>query len=79
VKPRLNGATYDSMWRAALRARADVVTITSYNEWHEGTQIEPARARPGYTAYEGAWGLRGAAAETAYLERTRYWIDRLSP
>jgi glycoprotein endo-alpha-1,2-mannosidase len=77
VKPRLNGATYDSMWRAALRARADVVTITSYNEWHEGTQIEPARARPGYAAYEGAWGLRGAAAETAYLERTRYWTDRL--
>ena len=28
----------------AIRAAADVVTITSYNEWHEGTQIEPARA-----------------------------------
>ena len=34
------------MWRAAIRAGADGVTITSYNEWHEGTQIEPARARP---------------------------------
>ena len=33
------------MWRAAIAARADRVTITSYNEWHEGTQIEPA-ARP---------------------------------
>ena len=42
VKPRRNGATYDSMWRAALAARADLVTITSYNEWNEGTQIEPA-------------------------------------
>ena len=37
-------AAYDSMWRNAIRAAADVVTITSYNEWHEGTQIEPAPA-----------------------------------
>ena len=45
VKPRRDGATYDAMWRAAIRSSADGVTITSYNEWHEGTQIEPARAR----------------------------------
>src|SRR2546430_2244708 len=42
VKPRLFGATYDSMWRAAVRADAVIVTVTSYNEWGEGTQIEPA-------------------------------------
>jgi hypothetical protein len=67
------------MWRGAVRAGADVVTVTSYNEWHEGTQIEPARAgRAGYESYEGAWGLRGRAAETAYLDRTRFWADRFS-
>ncbi len=43
-RPRRNGATYDAMWQAAIDARADRVTITSYNEWHEGTQIEPALA-----------------------------------
>lgn len=79
VRPRRNGATYDSMWRGAVRARADLVTITSYNEWHEGTQIEAARAgRRGYRSYEGAWGLRGRAAETAYLDRTAYWVSRLT-
>ena len=78
VRPRKNGAVYDHMWRQALRSRAPIVTITSYNEWHEGTQIEPARARHGYASYDGAWGLRGAAAETAYLERTSYWTARLS-
>ena len=77
VKPRRRGATYDRMWRAALRAGADLVTVTSYNEWHEGTQIEPARARPGYRGYEGAWGRTGAAAERAYLDRTAYWVTRL--
>ena len=50
VKPRRDGATYDGMWRSAIRSGADAVTITSYNEWHEGTQIEPARARPGGAA-----------------------------
>ena len=81
VKPRRHGATYDAMWRAAIAAHADRVTITSYNEWHEGTQIEPAA--PGhhglyrYHSYDGAWGLHGQAAETAYLTRTRYWSDVL--
>ena len=79
VKPRRNGATYDAMWRGAVRAGADLVTITSYNEWHEGTQIEPARAaRRGYQTYDGAWGLRGRAAETAYLDRTAFWVRRFT-
>lgn len=78
VKPRRDGRRYDAMWRGAVRARADLVTITSYNEWHEGTQIEPARAgRSGYESYEGAWGLQGRAAETAYLDRTAFWVQRL--
>jgi glycoprotein endo-alpha-1,2-mannosidase len=42
IRQRDGGATYDAMWKAAIQAGADRVTITSYNEWHEGTQIEPA-------------------------------------
>lgn len=80
VKPRRHGATYDTMWRAALASGADRVTITSFNEWHEGTQIEPAapavrRGPYRYLSYDGAWGLHGVAAEDAYLTRTRYWSD----
>jgi len=79
IRSRRDGATYDAMWRGAIDAGADVVTITSYNEWHEGTQIEPARSgRRGYQSYDGAWGKRGAAAETAYLARTAYWAKRLT-
>ncbi len=76
VRPRLRGATYDRMWRAAVRARADVVTVTSYNEWQEGTQIEPARIQIERPGYEGAWGKRGVSAQRAYLEATTRWVAR---
>ena len=77
TKPRRRGRTYDAMWRAALVAGADGVTITSYNEWSEGTQIEPARALPGsrYLSFDGAYGLRGRRAQRAYLMRTACWTD----
>jgi hypothetical protein len=84
VKPRRDGRTYDSMWRAAIQSGADGVTITSYNEWHEGTQIEPARARRGgaaaslFESYDGAYGRHGRAAERAYLDRTAYWTTELA-
>jgi hypothetical protein len=66
------------MWTTALRSDADIVTITSYNEWLEGTQIEPARRRPGYMSYEGAWRQHGAASRRAYLWRTAYWTSRFA-
>ncbi|HEX5265299.1 MAG TPA: hypothetical protein VFW24_00865 [Acidimicrobiales bacterium] len=82
VRPRANGATYDSTWQGALDSDADVVSITSYNEWHEGSQIEPAVdfCPPGsgfcYQSYDGAYGQSGASASTAYLARTAQWVAR---
>jgi glycoprotein endo-alpha-1,2-mannosidase len=80
VKLRRDGATYDSMWHAAIQSGADRITITSFNEWQEGTQIEPAAPpeRLGayrYGSYDGSWGLHGTAAESAYLLRTAYWAN----
>jgi hypothetical protein len=73
---RNNGRTYDNLWKAAIAAHPDMITITSYNEWGEGTQIEPAQVKRGYDTYQGAWGLTGAAAPMAYLMRTTYWAGR---
>ena len=77
VRSRSDGRTYDRMWKTALRANADIITITSYNEWQEGTQIEPARAAIGMPSYEGAWGKTGVAAQRAYLAATAAWVERL--
>ena len=41
-KARMGGRYYEQMWSAAMGAGATLVSITSYNEWGEGTQIEPA-------------------------------------
>ena len=76
VRPRLRGATYDRMWRYAVRARSDIVTVTSYNEWQEGTQIEPARVQAERGSYEGAWGKHGIPAQRAYLQATARWVER---
>jgi glycoprotein endo-alpha-1,2-mannosidase len=76
VKLRDDGATYDSMWSAAIKAGADMVTITSYNEWSEGTQIEPAGRGGRYETYDGTYGLYGRAAQRAYIKRTAYWTSR---
>ena len=79
VVPAANGERYDYTWRSALAAGADVVSITSFNEWHEGTQIEPAKPycfpSDGYCSigYDGVYGRSGTAAQTAYLDRTTEW------
>ncbi len=40
---RHGGETYRVLWDAAIRHRADWVVVTSFNEWHEGSEIEPSR------------------------------------
>ncbi|GAC1389606.1 MAG: endo-alpha-mannosidase [Ktedonobacteraceae bacterium] len=42
VVPRNNGATYNTSWTAAIGSSPDWVTITSFNEWFEGSMIEPS-------------------------------------
>ena len=39
---RLEGQTYRILWEEANRAKPDWVIITSWNEWHEGSEIEPS-------------------------------------
>ncbi|NGO74586.1 carbohydrate-binding protein [Streptomyces sp. YC504] len=81
---RANGAAYDKQWSNALDpaigGSPSWVSVTSFNEWHEGSSIEPADSSPpgghGYLTFDGAYGKAGEAAETAYLDRTAYWVGR---
>jgi glycoprotein endo-alpha-1,2-mannosidase len=40
--PRFEGHSYALQWEAAIAARPDWILITSFNEWHEGSEIEPS-------------------------------------
>lgn len=70
TRDRRNGAYYAGMVNAACRTKPDIISITSYNEWHEGTQIEPTveHVTP-VTSYPGF--ERGP---DQYLDQTREWV-----
>ena len=42
VTQRFGDETYRVLWQEAIAARPDYVLITSWNEWHEGSEIEPS-------------------------------------
>lgn len=42
ARSREDGNFYRSTWNAAIQSRPDMVLITSFNEWVEGSQIEPS-------------------------------------
>jgi hypothetical protein len=43
VAKREDGQTYKVLWEEAIAADPDWILITSWNEWHEGSEIEPSR------------------------------------
>lgn len=81
IRPWNNGTTrsreagryYDTMFQAAIDCAPKLISVTSYNEWHEGTQIEPAvpKTIDGYT-YENYL----PHAPDYYLKRTAHWVGR---
>lgn len=40
---REDGKYYEKIWKIALESSPDWILITSFNEWHEGSEIEPSK------------------------------------
>ncbi|GHT71782.1 endo-alpha-mannosidase [Bacteroidia bacterium] len=71
TRDRENGRYYDQMFENAINSKVKYIGITSFNEWHEGTQIEPAIPfHPDVFQYMDYEPL----APDYYLSRTAYWI-----
>ena len=74
--PRRDGLTYNDRWESmfAQGREPQMVVITTFNEWHEGTQIEPAQ--PSALTSEGeAYLDYGDLGPEGYLKLTREWVD----
>ena len=67
TRDRKNGAYYQKMLGAAADSGSDLVSITSWNEWGEGTQIEPARTQADDTGDHMDYGVN----PSLYLDITR--------
>ncbi len=75
--PRRDGQTYNDRWESmfAVGIEPQMVVITTFNEWHEGTQIEPAQS--GVTTPSGyAYLDYQDLGSDGYLKMTREWVDR---
>ncbi|XP_029928499.1 glycoprotein endo-alpha-1,2-mannosidase-like protein [Myripristis murdjan] len=75
TRNRVNGRYYETALQAALNVRPEIVTITSFNEWHEGTQIE--RAVPKKTVTRMYLDYQPHGPEH-YLELTRRWAEQFN-
>jgi len=74
--PRRGGDTYDNRWERmfAVGVEPTLVAITTFNEWHEGTQIEPAVS--GMTRPNGDTYLDyGPLGPEGYLSMTHEWSE----
>lgn len=74
--PRNDGATFAEQWTAALGTGVEpaMVTITSFNEWHEGSMIEPIAVGTDDGA-GNQYDDFGTLPPDGYLDLTREWID----
>ncbi|XP_014915734.1 glycoprotein endo-alpha-1,2-mannosidase-like protein [Poecilia latipinna] len=72
TRNRVNGRYYETSLQAALSVRPEIVTITSFNQWHEGTQIE--RAVPKKTMARLYLDYLPNQADH-YLQLTRQWAE----
>jgi len=71
TKDREHGGYYEQSFKAALKAKPSIITITSFNEWHEGTQIEKATPRhmKGFRYLDYS-----PQSSDYYLALTRKWV-----
>ena len=88
MKDREDGLYYDRYFERAISAvtaqsagtELVPISITSFNEWHEGTQIEPCSATPPVREGNGRslrYSTYHPLPSDYYLSRTRYWVNKM--
>ena len=82
TRSRRKGSYYDLSWRTFQELQGlKIVSITSFNEWHEGTQIEPAIEKSTAPAENQTYTYRyqtyNPHSSDFYMLKTKDWIEKL--
>lgn len=72
TRDRQQGAYFERGFAAAVNSHPDMISITSFNEWHEGTQIE--EAVPKQTS-DHTYANYSPQESDFYLKLSRKWTS----
>lgn len=75
TRRRANGKYYEESWTMALNVDTEIISVTSFNEWHEGTQIEKAIPHK-FRTYEYENYL--PHAPDSYLKMTKKFVEKFN-
>jgi len=68
---RYNGELYRSQWEEAIKADPHWILVTSFNEWHEGSEVEPsAEYKEQYIKMTGEYARLFKSKERAVRPRS---------
>jgi len=73
TRDRQQGAYFEHQFSAAVESHADMISITSFNEWHEGTQVE--EAVPKQTSSGRQYFDYSPAGADFYLKLSHKWTS----
>jgi hypothetical protein len=74
ARSRANGEYYDWQWTRAIETESNVILINSFNNWIEGTAIEPVSSNVKFPLNDKIW----VGTDPQYfVRRTKAWSDRL--
>lgn len=71
---RRKGLYYGLAWRTFLELKLPLISITSFNEWHEGTQIEPAVPK---LIEDFSYSSYLPDSPDCYLRQTGEWVEKM--
>ena len=74
---RDGGSYYDRMWNFAIKSNSNIIIINSFNNWFDGSMIEPAISRENYKFSEETW-TNNLGNSNDFLEKTKYWINQFN-
>lgn len=64
------------MFNDAINSNTNIISITSFNEWHEGTQIEPAKSQKSNKVSSFTYESYEKGDEEFYLKKTKENVEK---